>query len=431
MKKTKKKSQIIKWDKLDNTANIFPVIASESMTSVYRISATLKREIDPLLLQEALDRVLPLFDVFHARLRRGIFWYYFETNTKEAPRVVPEITYPCRYISPYSNRSYLFRVTYYKNRINLEVFHVLTDGLGAITFLKELIYAYLRLVEPSLKNKCKDTLSSDTSLNKEDSYIKNYKKQPAKGYKKEKAFRIKNEVMHLSELGVIHGYLNIDQLKLVSKSFGVSINTYLLSVYTYSIYKEYVKGRLTKKQKPIAICVPVNLRPYFESITTKNFFAVISSSFKPDKEDYSFEEVLEIVSKCIAGQLNKENMERMISYGVANEIKWYVRAVPLVIKNIAVKHIYRVSAAANTSTLTNVGNIELLPEYKEFVERFHVILSMTQDQNIKGSVISFDNSLVFTISSRLKDTSIQKSFFRKLASDGVDVIIETNGVYYE
>ncbi len=73
----------------------------------------------------------------------------------------------------------------------------------------------------------------------------------------------------------------------------------------------------------------------------------------------------------------------------------------------------------------------MLPEYKEFVERFHVILSMTQDRNIKGSVISFDNSLVFTISSRLKDTSIQKSFFRKLASDGVDVIIETNGVYYE
>ena len=30
----------IKWDKLDNTAHIFPVIAGESMSNVYRISVT-------------------------------------------------------------------------------------------------------------------------------------------------------------------------------------------------------------------------------------------------------------------------------------------------------------------------------------------------------------------------------------------------------
>ena len=30
----------IRWDKLDNTANLFPSIAGESMTNVYRISVT-------------------------------------------------------------------------------------------------------------------------------------------------------------------------------------------------------------------------------------------------------------------------------------------------------------------------------------------------------------------------------------------------------
>ena len=71
-------SRNIRWDKLDNTANLFPVIAGESMTNVYRISLTLSEKIQPELLQQALDIVLPKFDLFNVRLRTGVFWYYFE-----------------------------------------------------------------------------------------------------------------------------------------------------------------------------------------------------------------------------------------------------------------------------------------------------------------------------------------------------------------
>lgn len=61
--------------------------------------------------------------------------------------------FPCRFIRQNKNRNYLFRVTYYKSRINLEVFHVLTDGMGGINFLRELTYQYLRLVHPELAEK--------------------------------------------------------------------------------------------------------------------------------------------------------------------------------------------------------------------------------------------------------------------------------------
>ena len=66
-----------------------------------------------------------------------------------------ENTFPCRFIRPNKNHSYLFRVTYYKNRINLEVFHVLTDGMGGINFLRKLTYQYLRLTHPEI-TKLKD-----------------------------------------------------------------------------------------------------------------------------------------------------------------------------------------------------------------------------------------------------------------------------------
>ena len=75
----------------------------------------------------------------------------------------------------------MFRVSYYRYRINLEVFHVLTDGMGGINFLKELTYQYLRLVHTELKEKVGDYLNSGTSLNREDSFLKNYKQSHEKG----------------------------------------------------------------------------------------------------------------------------------------------------------------------------------------------------------------------------------------------------------
>ena len=276
----------IKWDKLDNTANLFPVIAGEDMTNVYRISVTLKEEIDPQKLQEALDIILPKFGGFNVRLRQGVFWYYFEENGKRAPKVRREDDYPCRFIVQNKNRSYMFRVTYYDNRINLEVFHVLTDGMGGINFIKELTYQYLRLAHPELKARVGDSLSSETSLNREDSFLKNYKKSHAKGYKSERAHLIKGEKLKKGEFGVMHGFMSVSQLKEAAHRYGVSINEFLVAATAYSIYMEDMHG--VPGKRPIRVAVPVNLRPYFNSVTTKNFFVMVSAEFAPEKESYTF-----------------------------------------------------------------------------------------------------------------------------------------------
>jgi hypothetical protein len=39
--------------------------------------------------------------------------------------------------------------------------------------------------------------------------------------------------------------------------------------------------------------------------------------------------------------------------------------------------------------------------------------------------------MVITFTSRIEDTYLQKAFFRKLAADGINVTIESNGAYYE
>lgn len=422
-------SEAIGWDKLDNTAHVFPVIAGEHMSNVYRIFVTLNEEVSGDGLQQALDIVLPKFAGFNVRLRQGVFWYYFEENGKPAPKVRREATYPCRYIVQKSNRSYLFRVTYYKNRINLEVFHVLTDGMGGINFLKELTYQYLRIVHPELGGQAGDQLSADTSLNREDSFLKNYKKSHAKGYQTKKAYLIKGEKLKAGEFGVICGTMGVEALKEVSRRYGASINEYLVAAYVYSIYSECMHGVAGKR--PIRVAVPVNLRPYFHSVTTKNFFVMVSAEFLPKKEEYAFEEVLEIVKKSLREQITKEHLEELFSYNVSNEKHLIARAVPLLLKNLAIRYVYTKSALANTTTATNIGKVSVEKAYEPYIKMFGAFLAMSKGQLLKGTICSYRDQLMVTFSSVLKDTSVQREFFRRLSDDGLEVQIESNGVYYE
>jgi hypothetical protein len=306
---------------------------------------------------------------------------------------------------------------------------VLTDGMGAITFLKELTYQYLRLVHPELQNRVEAKPSRECSLNIEDSYLKYYKKSDAKGYKTKKAYILKGKFMPPTVMGVIHGYIDLPSLKLASKAKNVSINQYLIATLIWSIYTEYLNRQITKE--PICINTPINLRKLFESTTTKNFFAVLLAEFEADREDYTFDEILEKVTDSLKNQMTKEHLESLISYNVSNEKMFVIRAVPLFIKNIAIKSIYNNSAKSFTTTVTNLGSIGVLEEFASFVDKFHAILSVSKKQNLKCSVCSYGDELVFTFASVLADANLQKAFFRNLTAQGIKVTIESNGVYNE
>ncbi len=417
------------WEKLDNTANVFPVIADETMTNTYRIEACLSEDIDAGLLQQALDIVLPKFPGFNLRMRAGLFWYYLEENGKPAPRVQIEDNYPCRYIHANKNNSYMFRVTYYKKRINLEVFHALADGMGGFVFLRELCYQYLRLTHPKLMEKYGDGLSPETSLNREDSFKTHFKKRSPSTYKVERAFLIQGERLPFHGFGVIHGMMPLSELKKAAKSYGTSINEYIVAAFIYSTYQRF--GRKVSKKRPIRVAVPVNLRPFFNSITTKNFFVMVSAEFAPeaDRTDYSFADICDIVQKSLRSQITKEHLEEIFSYNVAKEDLFIARAVPLPLKNLAIRFIYTKSALANTTTITNMGNVSVLEDYREYIRMFRGFIPFSMGQELKCTIFSYGDTLCCSFTSAFRDTSIPREVFRQMSEDGISINIETNGVY--
>ena len=421
----------IRWERLDNTAHLFPVISGEKMTNVYRISVELNEEIQKEILQEALDEVLPKFNGFNLRLRRGIFWYYLEENGKPAPEVQEETGCPCSYIVQNQNRSYLFRVLYFKKRIHLEAFHVLADGMGAINFLKELTYQYLRLRHPALREQVGDQLSVDSSLNREDSFLQYYRRGCEKGYPTKRAYLVEGELLRPGQMGVMHGVMSVGQLKEVCRRYEASINEYMVAAFVWAVYKE--KEHAITEKRPLRIAVPVNLRPFFESVTTKNFFVMVSAEFSPQEqqEEYTFAQIVAVIRESLRSQIQKDYLEKLFSYNVSNEMNLAARAVPLFIKNIAIKFVYTSAALANTSTVTNIGKIVVNEAYQPYISMFHAVLPMSKGQHIKGTICSYQDTIIFSFSSILKDTWIQRNFFRQLADDGILVEIESNGVYYE
>lgn len=418
------------WHKLDNTANLFPVITSRNFSNVYRLSLTLNEPIIPEYLQQALNTTLHWFPVFQVRLRHGFFWSYLEANTNEA-FVSPEDDYPCSYIDRQQNNQYLFRVSYFDTRINLEIFHVLTDGTGGLRFLQALCCQYLLLAHPaafSEEDKGRQWFVQHAT-NTEDSYLSNYTPTKKSTFNAGRGYKLKGERNLLHNLGLIHAHIPLPELLAHCHSLDVTITQYITACLAWAIFTKQLQSKPPKW--PVNIFMPVNLRKLFESSTSLNFFSNIYVSMSFSAENPSFETVLKEVKQQFEEKITKEEMLQKISYTVGSGYSPFVRAVPLPFKNLALRFIYENSAKSATMGFSNVGRIQMPDIFKPFVQGAGFMLSTAPNEPFKCGVCSYEDVLTISLTSILKSTALQRAVIRKIAADGIPVVVESNGVDYE
>ena len=172
----KEKERKLAWRRLDNSAKIFPIAAGRKYSTVFRLSVVLNENVEPKMLEKAVKETLEKYKAFKVRMKSGFFLNYFEHNPKE-PIIEEEKDYPCKYINPKTNNNYLFKVTYFEKKINIDIFHSLTDGNSGTIFFREIIYTYLELCYPEVFEKeQRQTRKIEGEYNTEDSYMKNYDK---------------------------------------------------------------------------------------------------------------------------------------------------------------------------------------------------------------------------------------------------------------
>ena len=236
---------------------------------------------------------------------------------------------------------------------------------------------------------------------------------------------LKGKKIPLSAVSAVHYIIDLEALKNECKKYDATITQYLTAVLINSIYEENYKKYNGKK--PIKVCIPVNLKKYFQSKTVSNFFSYITVEANM-QELTTFEKILEFVKDDFKKKLTEEEIIKTMSSNVKLGNNLIVKAVPLQLKKILVRLSYIEIRKYTSITFSNIGRVGIIGKYQNYINYFLMLIAPESVEKIKCSSCSFENKMAFTFTSILDDSKIQKSFFKFLKQKGININIESNGV---
>ena len=418
------KKRKIYWRKLDDQAKVFSLSFSKRDTSIFRLSTILKNKIEPNFLQKALELALEKYKAFKVKMQKGFFWYYLVENEK-TPIVRKSNKSTYKKINTKSNNDYLFKVTYFDKKINIDYFHTLTDGNSGKEFFKEIIYKYLELKYPN-------AIKADFDDNKifedcENSYTKNYQKNSKKSDVSPKAYQIKGEELEPGKIGINHFSIKLNELKKYAETKKSSISMLLVAMISYALYESNYKKNSGKK--PINVCVPINLKKYFSSETLSNFVSYMIVSLKvKKKKKHSFDDILEMVKSEFAKKLNKEKIVGTMSSNGRVINNFFIKIVPLPLKRFFVRLGSLEVKRHSTLTFSNLGESNIKSKYSKFIKKFSFELTPDWAEKLRCGVCTHNDNLVISFGSILKDNKIETKFKELLSENGIKFKLSNNGV---
>ncbi len=420
------------WYKLDNAAKIFPFIYSKKDTNSFRLSCVFVDDIIVEHLKPALKSALRRFPTFCVKLKRGLFWNYFDHNNAE-PFIKEEN--PCLGLSIHlrKNHGFLFTLSYYGKRLSLEVFHSLGDGTGALEFFKCICYYYLIECGISIENHG-EVLSEEfekLASEKEDCFNWNYDSN-IKAYPAEpKAYRLKGHLYPDVFTGIIHAITPVDSLLKAAHKYNATITEYISGCILKSIYELYYIHD-TKAKRPAVLFLPVNARKFFDSQSVRNFVLYVRVKTKYQEGPISLEQMINLVKDTLKEELTKEKLSSRIVANVRFEKYFFIRILPLFLKTIGMKIGYHVAGQdANTISFSNLGVIDLPDDMKKYITQFEFMIAASNDLPYNMAACSYNNNFVLTFSARYMERYFIRHIINQLVSDGVPVEVQANDLEVE
>ena len=384
-----------KWYQLDNAAKIVPSTAGGSDTRVFRITCVLNEEVDPDALQGAVTSAARDFPHFSSILKKGLFWYYLDQSNLEA-EVTEEDQPALSTIYWEGRRNLLYRVNYYGKRINLEMFHVLTDGTGAFEFLKAILADYLR-IKYGLEIPGDMGSRASGGDRQDDAFGKYYKKEAEKPEEakraQKRAYHLRGERDENLENHLVEGTVSVQKFLEAARERKTTIAVLSTAMSIRAVLREM---SVRDQRLPIVFSVPVNLRNYFPSETARNFFGVINVSFDPELT--------------------------MNSYA-ALEHNLAVKVVPLPIKNLVISLANAKMQKGITGTVSNIGKIKVPEAMEPYIDKFSCFMAAPE---IQYCICSYKDKLVFGVASAFIEHPVIRNFFRDMVDMGIEVELESN-----
>ena len=402
------------WYKIDNVAKVFLATVGKRDTRSFRLSCTLKEDIDPEFLQQAVISAIQDRPQVQVRIRRGIFWHYME-DTDILPKISEENDRICPLLYVPAKTMLHYQVTYFGNRINLEIFHALTDGTGAMEFLNIIVLDYLKLKYPG--NFTDVTIHSGASAGdlNQDSYRQFFgSKNLPGGSQQVKAYHLTGIKLPYKQLQFFEIHMPTAQVLPKAKELKVSLTSYLGALWMLAIRDEIPPRR---RDIPITISLPVNLRNYYPSRTARNFFNSVNVTHVFDKEITAEELAIEF-DVTLKNQLTEENIKNQMDKFETMEYVAPVRIVPLFIKQMVVRHFTKRSNKKVSMVFSNMGIQKPPAPVGEYIENYSGFCSTN---TLFSTMFGYRDNLILGVSSAYMNTGVVKNFVRGLANSGVDI----------
>lgn len=414
-----------KWYRLDNAANIYPAIKNRKRPGLFRVSATLTEPVQPELLQQALNSTLLRIPSFSVRMRAGLFWHYF-SHSNDTVHIQEDVVNPCMRLSPKKDNGFQIRARYHDRRIALEVFHSVTDGSGAMVFLKTLLAQYLSLqgTEIPATHGVLDCKAPPRPGEAADDFADFAGHSTPRPRREPRAYHVSGTRLPHGDIEIITGTLPIDAVKHESEQYGVSITEYLTGTYLQILY-DIQKSEHPRRPLPVRVQVPVNLRRFHPSDTLRNFASYVCPDIDPTHGDYTFEEILSSVHHFMRYEVTAKQLKSRVATNIRTERNPIVRAVPLFIKNRAISWVYeRTGPAIYSTALSNLGLVQVPPEMAEHIEMFDFYLGSSHVTNVDCAMLGYDGKLRISFSRLIKEPFVERAFFTHLVQRGIPVKVE-------
>ncbi len=416
------------WLKLDNAAKLYPAIISEDLTHVFRITASLKEPVRYSAIREAVEITSRRYPYFSVSLRSGIFWHFLEFND-QLPRIQSEEELPCTAFAIRRKNEPLYRVIIKANRISVEFVHIITDGAGALEYLKSLLYNYLILAGKVISSPGEIILPG-TPVSEdefEDGYNKFFQKLPRPSATV-KAWHLPFKLNTKPRLRVISAEVSVDEILAISRRYQVSVTEYFVSVCHYSLQEIFMsenENNRKEKRKVLRIEVPVNMRNIYPSRTLRNFTLFVTPEIDVRLGTYTFEEILKSVHHQLQIGADVKQISRFMSYNVSHEKMFIVRILPLFIKEMVIGATYsKLSSRRLSGLLTNLGQITLPGGMEEMVDSFE-LTPPPPNPNVKvnTALASFNGKLRICFTNITQSREFERLVLKYLSDAGVHVKI--------
>ena len=411
---------------LDNAGSVFPGQNSSRWSNVFRLSVDIGREVEPDILDKALENTLVRFPSLKVRMRYGFFSNYFEPNQAPCP-INKDISNFCYRIGLKENNGYLFRVYYRKSRISIDFYHALCDGHGGTVFILTLAGEYLRLKGESISfnRYVLDTEAAASAEELEDAYIRYCGDDASASLTDPTAYHKKGTALppHITHYTTV--FMPFSRLHILSKELGVTVTELFAAILAEIHYRKQLQ-KYGRMKKPVSVQIPVNLRKFFPSDTLRNFVLCVTVRLDKRKEEYTFEEILQTVSS----QLRKVNGKQAHGAYITRTVKIgakAIRYVPVRIKNLIIKIGFMFGAEYSTSVLiSNLGPVRLPEEMQKHISSLTFYTGPGLVNGARCGVACIGDRLAITFSNCYKEDDIERDFLMKLSALGIETTVETN-----